>query len=261
MTRRERVFLVIIVVCGFVMFALAAWVADAERRAKWPTVARALTASIRDANAIDAAAVIGDYLTAARWAEQERYAAAENLVDPLEDVGDFRVTAYLVPRDGGGVDAGGEPLHHGVIAADPAIIPLGTLVYIPALIEFDRIYAPTRTISVRELRRRLGGTALVPTAAPAPATGEGDFAVEGRDVVSHEARGGGWFVVKDTGAKVKGNVIDVAVFDENAYEYIAAGFYETASMSAPMVRSVKGFKNTATGELTVKIYRQRKAGD
>lgn len=256
MTQLERIFLGVIVTCGVVMFGLAAWAADAERRAYWPTAARGLEAAIRDANAVEAAGMVEDYLTAAKNAEEKRYTAAGYMLDPFEEVGDFRLTAYLVPRDGGPVDTNDQPLHHGVIAADPAVIPPGTLVYIPALIEFDYLFAPTRTLSIGELKRRIGGRDLAPTAAPAPGAGD-DLSIEGRDVVSHEARGGGWFTVKDTGPAVKGNIIDVAVFDADAYAYIAGGLYETASMSAPMVRSVKGFKNKATGELTVKVYKQR----
>lgn len=257
MTKLERIFMGVIIACGFVMFALALWVADAEKRAVWPAAANAIASSIRDKNAIAVADMVEDYLTAAKLAEQERYAAAEYMLDPFREVGDFRLTAYLVPRDGGPVDANDQPLHHGVIATDPAVIPPGTLVYIPALIEFDKLYAPTRTISLRELKSRIAGTAITPGELPMSGTSEADLSVKGKDVVSHEARGEGWFIVKDNGPAVRGNTIDVAVFSEEAYTYIASGMYESASFSTPMVRQPTGFKNKETGELTVKVYARR----
>lgn len=249
MARRNQVMIaggVIVVVA-----TLAMWVADAERRADWPDAARELARAIDDASAVDARLetmrLVGDYVTAARWAEQERYAAAEAMAAPLVEVGEFRVTAYLVPRDGGPLDCGGMPLHHGVVATDPAVIPTGALIYIPALREFDRLYAPVYRIPLREAQKNkddVDADTDVGTGDVGLVDDDIDGGVEGGYAVSYDARGGGWFVARDTGAKVRGHTIDVAVFSDDAYRYIAEGRYSSAAIDG------------ADGA-TVRVYRMR----
>ncbi|HUU56020.1 MAG TPA: hypothetical protein VMW93_01645, partial [bacterium] len=70
---------------------------------------------------------------------------------------------------------------------------------------------------------------------------------EGGYAVSYEARGGGWFVARDTGDAVRGRVVDVAVFSDDAYRYVTMRF--------PHERDEK----TGKWRDVVKVYRMRYA--
>lgn len=241
------------------VMAAGCWIIDAENRAEWVTEVKALERAIWYANRIELARGIFGFYSATANLETERLAIATARSSPLvgvyhrisgdrKVVGTFEITAYLVPRDGGYLDTRDRPLHHGIIAVDPRYFPLDGIVYVPALREFDAMFAPTYTLRPPpELEPAVEDPAVVLSDAVSqielhpeipPETEQADpLGVEPETAAEETVAGGddmardfyrarchGWFLVRDTGEKVKGRKIDVAVFSEAAYNYITTRF-------------------------------------
>lgn len=257
---RAEWFWAVVVAIMVIVAGATWWIVDAEGRAEWPAAAKSLEDAIWWSCRLDLAQNIFDYHVAVNNLEAERLAVAAARGSPLVGiyhrisgdetvVGKFELTVYLVPRDGGWLDTRDQPLHHGVVAVDPKFFPHDSLIYIPALRKFDALFAPTYTLqpppelkkaveepvvvladaTVTQIKLHPNEPIIIELSDPLgvePENNEHAETAAADDMAAdvYRARCHGWFVVRDTGAKVKGRKIDVAVFSEAAYTYIATHF-------------------------------------